>query len=80
MSGLPEPRQLPEPRLLDPMVVPPPPVPQVIVVAPPQYGFVPLRTSNGLHLTLTLLTCGAWAPVWIICLLINNGKRDKRAL
>jgi hypothetical protein len=32
------------------------------------------RTSHGLHLVLTILTAGLWAPVWIIVTIVNRGK------
>lgn len=31
-------------------------------------------TNHGLHLVLTLLTCGAWLPVWIILVIVNGGR------
>lgn len=31
-------------------------------------------TSHGLHLVLTLLTCGAWLPIWIIMVIVNGGR------
>lgn len=31
-------------------------------------------TNHGLHLVLTLLTCGMWLPVWIIIVIVNGGR------
>ena len=31
-------------------------------------------TNHGLHLVLTLLTCGMWLPVWIILVIVNGGR------
>jgi hypothetical protein len=31
-------------------------------------------TNHGLHLVLTLLTCGLWLPVWIIIVIVNGGR------
>lgn len=31
-------------------------------------------TSHGLHLVLTILTCGAWLPVWIIVAIVNGSR------
>jgi hypothetical protein len=31
-------------------------------------------TNHGLHLVLTLLTCGMWLPVWIIIAIVNGGR------
>lgn len=33
-----------------------------------------VRTSHGLHLFLTIITAGLWAPVWIIVTIVNRGK------
>ena len=30
------------------------------------------RTNHGLHLLLTILTLGAWLPIWIIVALVNS--------
>jgi len=53
---------------------PPPPVQQPIVInnvvgsnmAAPTPVFVRTGPNHALHLVLTLLTCGMWAPVWLI--------------
>lgn len=31
-------------------------------------------TNHGLHLLLTILTCGLWLPVWIIMIIVNGGR------
>jgi hypothetical protein len=31
-------------------------------------------TNHGLHLLLTILTCGLWLPVWIIMVIVNGGR------
>ena len=31
-------------------------------------------TNHGLHLVLSLLTCGAWLPVWLIIVIVNGGR------
>lgn len=31
-------------------------------------------TSHGLHLVLTILTCGMWLPVWAIVTIINSSR------
>jgi hypothetical protein len=31
-------------------------------------------TNHGVHLVLTLLTCGMWLPVWIILVIVNGGR------
>lgn len=48
----------------------------------PLYGPAPVlvvnrgpRTNHLLHLILTLLTCGAWAVVWIIMTIIDVSTR-----
>ncbi|ANW64063.1 hypothetical protein BCA37_11060 [Mycobacterium sp. djl-10] len=43
-------------------------------MAPAQTVYVGGGTSHGLHLLLTLLTCGLWLPVWIIMIIINGGR------
>jgi hypothetical protein len=34
--------------------------------------YVPRRTNHGLHLLLSLFTCGAWLPVWAIVFIYNK--------
>lgn len=61
---------------------PPPPGPQQPIIvaqqfAPPQGPPVVVYaggTNHGLHLVLTLLTCGLWLPVWIIMVIVNGGR------
>lgn len=31
-------------------------------------------TNHGLHLMLTILTCGLWLPIWIIMVIVNGGR------
>jgi len=31
-------------------------------------------TNHGLHLVLTILTCGMWLPIWIILVIVNGGR------
>lgn len=37
-------------------------------------SFVPARTNHVLHLILTIITFGLWAPVWLIVALINANR------
>lgn len=39
--------------------------------------YQPRRTSHLLHLVLTIITLGAWAPVWIVVTILNNLSRQK---
>jgi hypothetical protein len=39
------------------------------------YG--PRRTNHALHLVLTAVTCGMWAPVWFGVWLYNKASHDK---
>ena len=55
---------------LPPPVIPAPPVAAVR----PQAVIVPKRTAHGIHLTMTILTMGLWAPIWIIAAVLNAGK------
>lgn len=54
----------------------PPPMPQQQIVIQNGGG---VRTSHGLHLFLTIITLGLWAPVWIIVTLVNRSKQSKPA-
>jgi hypothetical protein len=36
-----------------------------------QVSKAPVQTNHVLHLILTLVTCGFWAPVWLIMAIIN---------
>lgn len=40
-------------------------------------GYVAVRRgpNHGLHLVLTLLTCGMWAPVWILVVILDVMNR-----
>lgn len=38
---------------------------------------VPVQTSHVVHLILTLLTCGLWAPVWIIMAVLNKSQKRR---
>lgn len=53
------------------------PVQPVIVQAQPV--FVPKRTAHGFHLTMCVLTCGLWLPVYGLCALLNAGKTKRVA-
>lgn len=46
-----------------------PPLQQNIIVQQ-----APKRTSHTFHLLATLITFGAWAPVWLIVTLVNRSK------
>jgi hypothetical protein len=39
--------------------------------------YQPRRTSHGLHLFLTIITFGAWAPVWILVTILNGLSPQK---
>lgn len=41
----------------------------------PAYGqVINVGTNHGLHAVLTLLTCGAWLPVWIIVAIFESRR------
>ncbi len=66
----PMPRRQPQsPGLQQPMIVNQQFAPQ----APPVVVYTS-GTNHGLHLILTLLTCGLWLPVWIILVIVNGGR------
>lgn len=48
--------------------------PQQINITQQVAGASKSRTSHGLHLFLTIITAGLWAPVWIIVTIVNRGK------
>jgi hypothetical protein len=50
------------------------PQPQQINITQQVAGAGKSRTSHGLHLFLTIITAGLWAPVWIIVTIVNRGK------
>jgi DNA uptake protein ComE-like DNA-binding protein len=71
--------------------VPPPPPPMVnvnnYIQQPPPYAWVPViggSLNNGnihvLHLILTIITCGAWAPIWIIHAIVMAVSDKPRAI
>lgn len=56
-----------------PPPTPPPaaaPIAPVMAVAVSQGG----GTNHGLHLVLTLLTCGLWLPIWLLVALVSGGS------
>lgn len=42
-----------------------------------QTTYVPKETNHLLHLVLTAATCGLWAPVWFLVVIINTVTKDK---
>lgn len=73
-----------QPRFTQPRPVHPqpqvPPVMPIVNVTQNNMGggFVTVRRgpNHGLHLVLTILTCGMWAPVWILVWIIDAmGRR-----
>jgi hypothetical protein len=45
------------------------------VVQHVQHGqIVTVSTNHGLHAVLTLLTCGAWLPIWIIIAIMESRR------
>ena len=50
-----------------PMLVAPAPAPSVAVAVSAGGG-----TNHALHLTLTLLTCGLWLPIWILVAIFDT--------
>ncbi len=58
------------------MAPPPPPPPSVVInnnntVGAPSV-FVRTGPSHGLHLVLTLLTCGMWLPIWLLITIFSG--------
>lgn len=47
------------------------PTEQVIITKSPRH------TSHGLHLFLTIITCGLWAPVWFLMSITNKLDKEK---
>ena len=43
----------------------------------PPRPYEPYRTSHVLHLLLTIVTCGLWAPMWIL-LGVTSANADNR--
>jgi hypothetical protein len=56
--------------------VPPVPVAPAVAVAVATGG----GANHGLHLVLTLLTCGAWLPIWILVALFSGGSSSSVAV
>jgi len=54
----------------------PPPTPPT--PAPYYAVTVPKRTRHGFHLTMCLLSFGAWLPVYALAALLNAGKTETR--
>ncbi|WP_213001950.1 hypothetical protein [Winogradskya consettensis] len=40
-----------------------------------QQSYMPKKTNHVLHLLLTLVTCGFWAPVWLILAIVNANSK-----
>lgn len=47
---------------------------QTIAPIAPQVVVYNGGTNHGLHLVLSLLTCGMWLPVWLIIVIVNGGR------
>lgn len=47
-----------------------PPQPYV----PPQYINVSRGSDHTFHLLMTVFTCGAWLPVWLICEIVSASR------
>jgi hypothetical protein len=59
------------------MAPPPPPPPSVVInnnntVGAPSAVFVRSGPNHGLHLVLTLLTCGMWLPIWLLVTIFSG--------
>ncbi|MGW0157844.1 DUF2510 domain-containing protein [Mycobacterium sp. NPDC003323] len=52
------------------------PAPQAVAVAVSHGG----GTSHGLHLVLTLLTCGLWLPIWALVAIFGGGPSSAVAV
>lgn len=53
----------------------PAPAPMVVVNASPVVGQRKMyKTSHGFHLIMSLVTLGAWIPVWIIVGIVNASR------
>lgn len=59
-------QQAPQQPIIIAQQIAPPPSPHVVVY---NNG-----TNHGLHLVLTILTCGMWLPIWIIVAIVNGGR------
>jgi hypothetical protein len=42
--------------------------------SPTPIAVVSDRINHGLHLVLTILTCGMWLPVWILVAIVDSGS------
>jgi hypothetical protein len=54
---------------------PPPPPPTIVInnnVGAPMPVVVTTGPNHGLHLVLTLLTCGMWLPIWLLIAIVGN--------
>jgi len=40
-----------------------------------QTAAIQSTANNVLHLLLSLITCGAWLPIWFLCVLLPGSKR-----
>lgn len=60
----------------------PPPVPAPVPAAPAVAVAVANGggANHGLHLVLTLLSCGAWLPIWILVALFSGGSLSSVAV
>ena len=58
-----------------PPAVPAPPV-QAVAVAVSHGG----GTSHGLHLVLTVFTCGLWLPIWALAAIFGGGRSSSVAI
>lgn len=47
---------------------------QQVTFANSQPAALPYRVNHGVHLLLTIFTCGLWLPVWIIDILLHWGS------
>lgn len=80
MLPMPIPRYVPPPP-------PPPPPPYAAFPVPANYQNVNVRVGGGrgfvstnhtFHLIMTVITCGMWAPVWIIMAIVNGSRNAGR--
>ena len=66
-----------EPALMPPPVPHAPPVPLVVTNVAVATGGG--GVNHGLHLVLTLLTCGMWAPIWLLLAMFGGRGGGARA-
>ena len=62
-------------RWTDHVTPTPPPAPTAVAVAVSHGG-----TSHGLHLVLTLLTCGLWLPIWVLLAIFGGASSSAVAV